>query len=143
MGRIVFVGDILAQWLLIRQFAEGCRIEGDWSDQAKKSKAVYVASMYGFEFANRVGEYTHSEPNLVDHCARVDDSTFAVDSTGGVKNIPDIGLSSLMLVDSAVARLVILECRVKTLSSKAKTVVKPTLIGRRSPEEATFLDDLA
>jgi hypothetical protein len=32
---------------------------------------------------------------------------------------------------------------VKTVSSKAKVVVKPKLIGRRSLEEAAFLDDLA
>ena len=99
--------------------------------------------MYGFEFASRIGEYTHSEPNQVDHCARADDFTFAVERTDGVRNVPGSGLAPLRLADSAVGRLVILECRVKTVSSKAKTVVKPKLIGRRSPEEATFLDDLA
>jgi hypothetical protein len=35
------------------------------------------------------------------------------------------------------------ECRVRTVSSKGKVVVKPNLIARRSPEEAEFLDDLA
>lgn len=37
--------------------------EGDWSDGAKRNKAAHVASMYRFEFASRVGKYTHSEPN--------------------------------------------------------------------------------
>jgi integrase len=36
-----------------------------------------------------------------------------------------------------------LECRVRAVTSKGKVVVKPKLIGRRSPEAATFLDDLA
>jgi hypothetical protein len=79
----------------------------------------------------------------VDHCARTDDFTFAVERLGGVRNVLGSGLASLMLADSAVARLAILECRVKTVSSKAKTVVKPKLIGRRSLEEAAFLDNLA
>ena len=118
-------------------------IEGDWSDGSKKNKAAYVASMYGFEFASRIGEYTHCEQNSVDHCARVDDFTFIAEVTGGVKNIQGSGLARLRLEDSSVARLVILECRVKTVSSKGKIVVKPKLIGRRSPEEAAFLDDIA
>jgi hypothetical protein len=36
----------------------------------------------------------------------------------------------------------VLECRVRTVSSKGKVAVKPKLIGRRSPEESEFLDDL-
>ncbi len=128
---------------ILQDMRERLWIEGDWSDHAKKSKAIYIASMYAFEFASRVGEYTHSEPNQVDHCARVNDFTFAVERPGGVRNVLGSGLAALKLVDSVMARLVILECRVKTVSSKAKTVVKPKLIGRRSPEEAAFLDDLA
>jgi integrase len=115
----------------------------DWTDGAKKNKAAYAASMYGFEFTSRIGEYTHSEPNQVDHCARTDDFTFAVKCAGGVRNVLGSGLAALGLGDTAAARRVILECRVKTVSSKAKVVVKPKLIGRRSLEEAAFLDDLA
>lgn len=72
-------------------------IEGDWSDGAKKSKAAYVASMYGFEFASRVGEYTHSEPNQVDHCVRVSEFIFAVQKDGRVDNVPGCELVSLKL----------------------------------------------
>jgi hypothetical protein len=50
-------------------------------------------------------------------------------------------LACLRLEDSVEGRLAILECRVCTVTSKGKVVVKPKLIARRSPEEAEFLDD--
>jgi hypothetical protein len=52
-------------------------------------------------------------------------------------------MAALLLADSVEGRLPILECRVRTVSSKGKVVVKPKLIARRSPVEAEFLDDLA
>jgi hypothetical protein len=36
----------------------------------------------------------------------------------------------------------IIECQVRTVSSKGKLTVKDKLIGRRSPEESNFLDDI-
>jgi integrase len=38
--------------------------------------------------------------------------------------------------------LQITECRVRTVSSKRKVTEKDELVGRRSPEEITFLDDI-
>jgi hypothetical protein len=35
--------------------------EGDWGDDATRSRGSYVASMCGYEAAGRIGEYTHSE----------------------------------------------------------------------------------
>lgn len=118
-------------------------IEDDWSDEGKKNKVAYVASMYGFECAGRVGEYTYHEPRNVDHCARVDDFTFTVEVLGVAKNIPGSELVLLKLEDSVSDRRSILDCRVKTVTSKSKVVVKPKLIGRRSAEESAFLDDPA
>ena len=117
--------------------------EDDWTDEAKRNKAAYVGSMYGFEFAGRVGEYTHHEPRTIDHCARVDDFTFTVEIAGASRQVPGSELGLLKFEDSVSGRRSVVECRVKTVTSKAKTVVKPKLIGRRSPEEAAFLDDLA
>lgn len=114
-----------------------------WSDEAKRSKAVYVGTMYGFETAGRIGEFTHSERGSQDHCARVDDFTFTIESEGVTKNVLGSGLQGLRIADSVEGRLVIIECRVRTVSSKGKVVVKPKLIARRSPEEAEFLDDLS
>jgi hypothetical protein len=102
-----------------------------------EQKATSLGATYGYEMAGR------NEKNQVNHYARVDDFTFAVAINGSVSNVPGSGLASLKLEDSRVGRSVILECRVRTASSKGKVVVKPKLIGRWSPEEATFLDDLA
>ena len=114
-----------------------------WSDEDKRAKAAYVGTMYGFDAAGRVGEFTHCELGNQDHCARVDDFTFTIESAGVVTNVLGSGLTGLHLVDSVAGRMPIRECRVRTVTSKGKVVVKPKLIGRRSPEEAEFLDDLA
>ena len=113
-----------------------------WSDEAKRLKAVYVGTMYGFETAGRIGEFTHCELGNQDHCARVDDFTFTVETRGVAKNVLGSGLAALRLADSVDGRQSIVECRVRTVSSKGKVVVKPKLIAQRSPEEAVFLDDL-
>jgi hypothetical protein len=99
--------------------------------------------MYGFETAGRMGEFAHCEPGRQDYCVRVDNFTFVVDTSGATKNLLGSGLAALRLVDSTKGRQSVVECRVRTVSSKGKVVVKPKLIARRSPEEAEFLDDLA
>lgn len=114
-----------------------------WTDSDLGRKSLYMGIAYGWEAAARVGEYTHCEPGSQNHCARKDDFTFVVETPGGTRNILGSGLSALQLADSAEGRRGILECRVKTVSSKGKIVVKPKLVGRRSPEESEFLDDLA
>jgi hypothetical protein len=72
-----------------------------------------------------------------DHCARVDDFTFVVESGKASKGVLGSGLAALQLADSAEGRRSILECWVRTVSSKGKVVVKPKLIARRSQEEAS------
>lgn len=114
-----------------------------WSDAAKRAKSAYVGTMYGFETAGRIGEFTHCELGNQDHCARVDDLTFTVETGGAIRNVLGSGLAALRLTDSVEGRQSIVECRVRTVSSKGKVVVKPKLIARRSPEEAEFLDDLS
>jgi hypothetical protein len=117
--------------------------EGDLTDEGMRGRATSLGAMFGYEMAGRIGEYTHSERNQVNHCVRVDDATFAVEIKGTITNIPGSELAALKLEDSVEGRRSILECRVRAVTSKGKVVVKPKLIGRRSPEEATFLDDLA
>jgi hypothetical protein len=117
--------------------------EGDWTDEGMRGWAASLGATFGFEMAGRIGEYTHNERTQVNHCVRVDDVTFAVEVKGAICNVPGSGLAALKLADSAQGRSSILECRVRAVTSKGKVVVKPKLIGRRSPEEATFLDDLA
>jgi hypothetical protein len=54
-------------------------LEG-WSDEAKRVKALYVGTMYGWETAGRASEFTHCEPGSQDHCARNDDFTSVVEN---------------------------------------------------------------
>jgi hypothetical protein len=80
--------------------------EDDWSDYGMRYKATSLGETYGYEMAGRIKEYTHNERNQVNHCARVDDITFAVAINGsGI-------LASLKVGDSRVGRSNILECRV-------------------------------
>ena len=114
-----------------------------WTDEALGGKSLYMGIAYGWEAAGRVGEYTHCEPGNQNHCARTDDFTFVVETRGVTRNVIGSDLAALQLTDSVEGRQSILECRVRTVSSKGKVVVKPKLFGRRSPEESEFLDDLA
>jgi hypothetical protein len=107
-----------------------------WSDEAKRLKAVYVGTMYGFETAVRIGELNHCEQGNQNHCARVDDFNFAVENPGATRSILGSGLAALRLADSAEGPQSPVECLVRM-------VVKPKLIAWRSREEAEFLDDLA
>jgi hypothetical protein len=63
-----------------------------------------------YEAAGRVGEYTQSERNHVNHCARVDDFTFTVENKRAISNVPGSGLAMLKLEDSIEGRRSILEC---------------------------------
>jgi hypothetical protein len=100
--------------LRLRSLPEG------WSDEDRRIKAAYVATIYGFEKAGRVGEFTDCELGNQDHCARVDDFTFTSETPGSTKNVPGSGLVALQLVDSNEGRQSIVECRVRTVSSKGR-----------------------
>jgi hypothetical protein len=107
--------------------------EGNLTDEGMRGRATALGAMFGYEVAGRIGEYTHSERNQVNHCVRVDDATFAIDVKGTITNVRGSGLAALKLEDSVEGRRSILECRVRAVTSKGTTVVKPKLIGRRSP----------
>jgi hypothetical protein len=117
-------------------------LEG-WSDDAKRINAMSAGTMYGWKTAGRASEFTHCEQGSPDHCARNDDFKFVAETPAGTKNVLGSRLAALLLADSVEGRLHILECRVRTISSKVKVVVKPKLMARRSPEKAEFLEDLA
>jgi hypothetical protein len=110
----------------------------DWSDESKKSKASYLACMYGFDTAGRVSEYTHCELSNQDH---VDDLTFSVEVPGVTEYITGSEFVEMQLADSFDGRRSVTECMVRTVTAKGKVVVKPKHMSRRSPEEE-FLDDL-
>jgi hypothetical protein len=99
--------------------------------------------MYGFETGGRIGYFTHCETGSQDHSARVDDFTYVVETSGAARNLLGSGLAVMRLMDSAESRRSIMECRVRTVRSEGKVVVKTKLLARRTPEKAEFLDDLA
>jgi hypothetical protein len=96
--------------------------EGDQTDEGMRGRAVALGAMFGFEMAGRIGEI-----NQVNHCVRVDDVTFTVETKGAISNVPGSGLAALKLRDSVEGRWSTLECIVKAVTSKGKVAVKPKL----------------
>ena len=114
----------------------------EWVGVDMQMRMRYLGCMWGFEMGARVSEYTKPEPGGSDHCVRTDDLTFTIESGGQVANVAGSGLTALGLHMSVEGMRQITECRVRTVSSKGKLTVKDKLIGRRSAEESTFLDDI-
>ena len=56
-----------------------------WSDNHKESRMKYLGCMWGFEMGARVGEHTRAEPAGSDHCNRIDDLTFVIETPGATK----------------------------------------------------------
>jgi hypothetical protein len=125
---------------LITDMRERLWVGKSWSEADLIQRMTYLGCMWGFDLGARISEYTLPEPGAQDHCIRTDDLSFTVQTPSHTKNI--VG-SELSLKDSAGGGQKIVECRVLAASSKGKVVVKAKLIGRRSPEEAQFLDDVA
>jgi hypothetical protein len=67
---------------------------------------------------------------------------YRIVSGGQVANVSGSGLAALGLHLSVDGMSEISECRVRTVSSKGKLTRKDKLVGRRSPEETAFLDDI-
>ena len=113
-----------------------------WTGLDMQARMRYLGCMWGFEMGARVSEYTKPEPGGTDHCVRTDDLTFTLVSGGQVANVAGSGLAALGLHLSVDGMSEISECRVRTVSSKGKLTRKDKLVGRRSPEESAFLDDI-
>lgn len=92
---------------------------------------VYLASMWAYNMDARVSEYTAPERGGEDHCVRTGDLDFEL--VGGERK-----KGGQVLPSSALIR----GCWVKAVSQKTGTSMKTKLIGRRTPEEGQFLDDL-
>ena len=113
-----------------------------WAGVDIQARMRYLGCMWGFEMGARVSEYMKPEPGGTDHCVRTDDLTFTIESGGLVANVAGSGLAALGLHLTTDGIKQITACRVRPLSSKAKLTVKDKLVGRRSPEETAFLDDI-
>lgn len=113
-----------------------------WCDVDMQKRMTYLGSMWAFEMGARVSEYTRPEPGNEDHCVRTDDLSFTVETDGCARSVVGSALAALGLVRGAQGPTKVLECRVLAASSKGKIPVKPKYLGRRSPAESQFLDDL-
>jgi hypothetical protein len=91
----------------------------------------------------RVSEYTRAEPGGSDHCIRLDDLTFIIETPTVTKTLSGGSLAADGSAGTPAGLTRISECRVLGTSSKAKVSVKPKLLARRTEEEGQFLEDVA
>ena len=113
-----------------------------WGDDDMQKRMIYLGSMWAFEMGARVSEYTRPEPGNEDHCVRTDDLSFTVEENGVMRSVVGSTLATLGLVRGSTGQTRVVECRVLAASSKGKIPVKPKYLGRRSPSESQFLEDL-
>lgn len=106
------------------------------------SKMSYIGCMWGYEMDARISEYSSHEVGAEDHCVWCRDLIFTVANDtesfqviGGGAYFKDIRLG--IDITSNVAGF-----RVQASPQKTGAPVKAKTVGRRSPEEAQFLDDL-
>jgi hypothetical protein len=66
----------------------------------RRLKSVYAGTMYGFETAGRIREFTYCELGNQDHRALVDNFALAIEKLGSTMNVFGSGLAALRLVDS-------------------------------------------
>jgi hypothetical protein len=121
-------------WTLLEQMRKRLWREGPWEVSHFGSCMAYVGCAWGFDQAARISEYTCPEPGGEDHCIRLDDLTFVL------ANGTSITGSGLRTEGLAFGDVV--ECRALAASSKGKAVVKAKVLGRRSPEETEYLEDM-
>ena len=108
------------------------------------SRMTYLACLWAFDQASRISEYTLPEPGAVDHCISVDDLTFNRQTSGVVvyRSSSDLAKDLNSSTEGSRSPKLVIECRAQGASSKGKAIVTSKLIGRRSLEEAQFLEDL-
>jgi hypothetical protein len=107
-----------------------------WSDGDKEQRVKYLGCMWGFEMGARVSEYTRAEPGGSDHCIRVDDLTFRIETPTVIRTLSGGSLAAHGAAESQAGLRQISECSVLGTSSKGKVAVKPKLITRRTEEGA-------
>jgi hypothetical protein len=113
-----------------------------WTDPDMKLNMLYCGVMFGFELAARLGEYTEAETGSTDYCVRTDDATFSGEGPDGFFSVSGSALTSLTPAEAVEGFKNVADCNIRGVTTKGKVTVKSKFIGRRSPEESLFLDDL-
>ena len=113
-----------------------------WERKDIDFRMTYVGCTWGYEMDARVSEYTSHEVDAEDHCVRCRDLIFSVVSgsedfqvVGGGAFFQEVRLGQYLT--SSVAGF-----QVQASSQKTGAPVKAKVVGRRSLEEAQFLNDL-
>lgn len=113
-----------------------------WGRGDMDCKMAYIGCMWGYEMDARVSEYTSPEADAEDHCVRCRDLIFTVED--GTESVQVIGggayFQELRLGQTSVEAVA--GFQVRASSQKTGAPVKAKVVGRRSPEESQFLDDL-
>jgi hypothetical protein len=115
-----------------------------WDAKGFRDRMTYLACVWGFDQTARVSEYTLPEGTNTNHCIRLDDVTFYVDTPAGIVGLTgrDMAYSLRGATEEGPDVRRVLECRVLGVSSKGKITVKPKIVARRSPTESRYLDEL-
>ena len=113
-----------------------------WDRKDLDSRMTYIGCMWGYEMDARVSEYTSHEVDAEDHCVRCRDLIFTV--VNGSESFQVIGggvfFQEVRLGTSSTSSVA--GFQVHACTQKTGTPVKAKMVGRRSTEEAQFLDDL-
>ena len=111
-----------------------------WDVKGIRQRMLYLACIYAFDLGARISEFTAPEKDQEDHCVRARDLMFDVTMDGTASKAYG---GSTFFDGSLGLGTRVQGCWVSTSSHKTGAAVATKLIGRRSPEESQFLDDLA
>jgi hypothetical protein len=110
----------------------------EWTYPDIDQRAVYIATMWAYDMAARVSEYTAAEGSAEDHCVRAGDLLFDFTSftaRGGDEHFRRVREG---IIESCTA----IGCWVRPSTNKTGEAVATKLIGRRHAGESQHLDDL-
>lgn len=117
-------------------------VNRSWEYPDIDHRAQYVAVMYAYDQGARVGEYTKAEGKAEDHCVRAGDLLFEFEAESGPFTVRGGEDHFRRAREGLGVECHVTGCWVRSSTNKTGPVVKTKLIGRRTPEEAQFLDDL-
>lgn len=110
----------------------------EWTYPDIDQRAIYIATMWAYDMAARVSEYTAAEGSAEDHCVRAGDLLFGFTSftaRGGDEYFRRVTEG---ITESCTA----IGCWVRPSTNKTGEAVATKLIGRRHAGESQHLDDL-
>ena len=127
---------------LLKDLRAKLRAGRGWERKDIDCRMTYIGCMWGYDMDARIFEYTAHEVGNEDRCVRCSDLVFGI---RGAMDSYQVGGGSSFFRDLREGRASashVLGFRVLTASQKTSAPVKAKTVGRRSPEESQFLEDL-